>query len=109
MIESKHTPGPWKAQLREGYVRHHAKGQWEVVSAYETEWWIADAAPHTGCDEANARLIAAAPELLAALETVLSWAEPVAGDNRDKEAAANEEASIALARAAIAKAEGETP
>jgi hypothetical protein len=44
--------------------------------------------------------------LLEALETVLSWAEPVAGDNRDKEAAANEEASIALARAAIAKATG---
>jgi hypothetical protein len=95
----KSTPGPWKAQMREFR-------QWEVVSTCETEWWIADASPYNERQEANARLIAAAPELLEALEAVLYWAE-IAGDTTDKEAlAANEEASIALARAAIAKAEG---
>ncbi len=101
MSKSKHTPGPWKVQRREGYV-----GQWEVVSTCETEWWIADAAPYNERQEENARLIAAAPELLEALEAVLYWAELIAGDTTDKEAAANEEASIALARAAIAKARG---
>jgi hypothetical protein len=101
---NKHTPGPWRAQPREGF-----EGEWEVVSTCETEWLIAAAAPHIDGDpdEANAHLIAAAPELLEALEAVLYWAELIAGDTTDKEAAANEEASIALARAAIAKVKGD--
>ena len=55
--------------------------------------------------EANARLIAAAPDLLAALKAVLEWAGEIAGDNQDDESAALEDYSIDMAIAAIAKAE----
>jgi hypothetical protein len=50
-----------------------------------------------------ARLIAAAPDLLAALEIALPYVESFDGDNADLQTKANAEA----VRAAIAKAKGE--
>lgn len=64
----KHTPGPWKA-VRPGEFCDH----WEIVSDDEFAWNIACAWKNIVDDpdgEANARLIAAAPELLAALESI---------------------------------------
>jgi hypothetical protein len=92
----KHTPGPWKAQPREGI-----EGQWEVVSTCETEWLIAAAAPHIDGDpdEANARLIAAAPELLEALLGLRLYVDPMMGGEEVDNA-------IRAANAAIAKATG---
>jgi len=58
---SKHTPGPWKVHLVDGALIVDDAG-WEVAEAsgdYDTD---ADRM------EANARLIAAAPDLLAALK-----------------------------------------
>ena len=61
---SAHTPGPWKAEYSEG-------DEWEVLAganlpiAYISGW----AGYST---EVNARLIAAAPDLLAALKAVLA-------------------------------------
>lgn len=49
------------------------------------------------------------PALLEALVRLMKWAEPIAGDNRDKVAEAEEIASVEQARAAIAKAEGREP
>lgn len=66
---SKHTPGPWFA------VRNCA--YWEVNPSNAgngVPWTVADICPSSpgnpdgGLQEANARLIAAAPELLNALE-----------------------------------------
>lgn len=65
---SKHTPGPW------GLVRH--EDTWLVGPGIV----IDDTAEE---DEANARLIAAAPELLAALERTLSNAVGHASDARE--------------------------
>ena len=85
--KSKHTPGPWN-QIRDTISIASARGL--VATAVKK---------HNGIlisnDEmsANARLIAAAPELLAALEQFLS--APYAP------------MSIDMARAAIAKARGE--
>jgi hypothetical protein len=66
---SKHTPGPWIATpyKAEGdtpmfYVAEKGKAC-PIVFAYLHR-------PHTGTIEANAALIAAAPDLLAACETV---------------------------------------
>ena len=53
-----------------------------------------------------AKLIAAAPDLLEALEDLLKWVEPIAGDNRDVTAERIELATVAAARAAISKARG---
>ncbi len=62
MSESKHTQGPWKASRRKGE-------EWGVSYPYEYgDWggvqvWMIGAFP-----EADARLISAAPDLLAACE-----------------------------------------
>lgn len=55
---------------------------------------------------ANARLIASAPDMYEALKRLLKWVEPIAGDNRDGVAEAEELASVEFARAALSKAEG---
>lgn len=108
----RHTPGPWLAIPHYGYV--------------ETEWRIKPAPPIHGCTagfaphaivrgdkritteqekEANARLIAAAPELLKELTHLASLLHPwiEAGNTVPGIATLNG------AWAAIAKATGETP
>lgn len=88
MSNAQHTPGPWKV-VTFGMVVESADG----VRVCET---------HATDREANARLIAAAPELLEALESVtrcLQWHNEQHGVGMD-------EAAIAKAVAAIAKASG---
>lgn len=87
MTNTQHTPGPWQVDAT---VYRHAP---QIVS--EGGSFIANTHSH------NARLIATAPELLAALQA-LDWA--VTGF-ADFEAQYPEE--IAAARAAIAKATGQ--
>jgi 2-oxo-4-hydroxy-4-carboxy--5-ureidoimidazoline (OHCU) decarboxylase len=104
---SKHTPGPWKAQPREfPEGQWFLEGQWEVVSTRKAERLIAEAAPHIDSDseEANARLIAAAPELLEALISAtrcLAWHVEEQGRG-----VAMDGVTLERARAAIAKARG---
>ena|SRR5580765_6125700 len=94
----KHTPGPWGAyNLSKGNIAIETR---EGVR-------VANASGDT-CDvEANARLIAAAPELLAALKAAYSALALIddfgtaTGENPDVQNAALDQA-----RAAIAKAEG---
>ena len=81
---SKHTPGPWKAS-GVGTVSHATRGFWIA------RLWVGF---RTKEREANARLIAAAPDMLAALE--------------DLTVAAPNDPCWQRARAAIAKAKGET-
>ena len=87
---SKHTPGPWVVARNTpdaGYsVRTDGEGSFR---------WIAAMAGKGDTDAANARLIAAAPELLAMLKRMIGAAE----HGRD---------GLALddAKALIAKAEG---
>jgi len=59
-----HTPGPWSYNRDEGGMHGHviSTGEYIICDLPDAG---AGAAPHT---EANARLIAAAPELLEALE-----------------------------------------
>lgn len=54
----KHTPGPWKL--------------WEIVngSGVGNEWNIGGVGIIKGCTPSNARLIAAAPEMLEALKLI---------------------------------------
>lgn len=63
-MEAKHTPGPWRT------------GGANRLMVYANGWAVADAKifhPHTDADqaEANAALIAAAPDLLAACKAAL--------------------------------------
>lgn len=95
---TKHTPGPWKA---EDNMSNEHKGKGWIVRGV-------DGKPLTGwgsitTTEANARLIAAAPDLLAVCE-----AELEVYDGMDRSRLRVETlARIAALRAAIAKARGE--
>lgn len=67
-MNNQHTPGPWTVKSHENdtYTIHVACKSWE-------SWAVAHIEDCTQ-DEANARLIAAAPDLLAALEDLLKTA-----------------------------------
>ena len=69
------TPGPWHIGLRTAYAKCDVYGpSGEPVA-------LADAVfTDLATAQANARLIAAAPDLLAALQDLLSWAETVPTD-----------------------------
>ena len=86
-----HTPGPWVAE-------DVGAGDWEVNSA-RNDFHIASPSSHRPNVEANARLIAAAPDLLAAAEDLLLWAN-ISDESRDAPLRDK-------VRTAIAKARGE--
>ena len=94
---SKHTLGPWEAS--EGYpsdiwhVDMPSRGYSVVVSRAEEDWDMAVEEV-----QANAHLIAAAPDLLDALETLLLSTERDDMNFRVR--------AMAAAREAIAKAKG---
>ena len=90
-MEKKHTPGPWSAdECRSGFAVYAYKSGEAVVQTEDDEGRYG-----TIANEANARLIAAAPELLDALRLVLAHDGALTG------------ADWTAIRAAIAKAEGE--
>lgn len=118
-LPASHTPGPWRIAYAETEAR------WPVVAVdddacpgYDNEIaeiggivatrgregnWLPDPAADTVM--ANARLIAAAPDLLAALKDVTDWL----ADQRDFQLGngdPGEYLAVDAARAAIAKAEG---
>jgi hypothetical protein len=105
MSESKHTPGPWT--LRTNSEKHHAildEGGFpraEVFSAHRSsEARKAEAL-------ANARLIAAAPELLEALKDVYTRRTDILNAaNKASLGTGGLEFALRKTREAIAKAEG---
>lgn len=98
MQKVKHTDGPWE-------VREHSEALWVYPVAGCGMGWVGDSylsvclGSENGA-EANARLIAAAPDLLEAVWALVEHFERVDGDERHK-------AVIAQATAALAKANGE--
>jgi hypothetical protein len=93
MAEQKHTPGPW-----------HCDGGVQVRTGQFLAICEAMASPNRSIDaaRANARLIAAAPELLEALRLFVS----VCDTAPPTELMASIGSACKQARAAIAKAEG---
>jgi hypothetical protein len=66
-MNTSHTPGPWVATTLDGYGRFeiHAHNGGRAIAKSPNGYGDASTAE---TNEANARLIAAAPELLAALQ-----------------------------------------
>lgn len=93
---SGHTPGPWVIG-RSGHGRPY---QVETAGGLCITKWGGISRPASAEGEANARLIAAAPELLAALDDLLiAYCDPGnQGSDHDEK--------VEAARAAIAKARG---
>lgn len=104
MAENKHTPGPW----------HIYKGNPNWIMAVDpgddTPWLIAKTEPHAGPGDAtpaNARLIAAAPELMAALTGMIDMYVELVESGDAGFWNAEEVHEVIAAHAAIAKATGE--
>lgn len=100
MAMSKHTPGPWKA----GKELSSRSSEWLIAMDCGDRGRgiaIAETVPATGRELANARLIAAAPELLEALQNLMTRVQ------YDKDAKHWFTDEQKAARAAIAKALGE--
>ena len=99
-----HTPGPWRVCQME--VTNRGK-MWGINGDEGTSGLSGDARlAEVFSIEANAKLVAAAPELLAALKECVPWLEsmPLAtGDQLLRDKAARD---LYNAQAAIAKAEG---
>lgn len=74
MKNTQHTPGPWSAVFGNGLLS-------VSVQAPTTHVCLVSKLPTLRCEEAeaNARLIAAAPELLAALQKAETWMATFAG------------------------------
>lgn len=70
MTATKATPGPWR--LKES--PHKREFSYFLDAGQDVgSYFIAAVNNGTGPDDANARLIAAAPELLSALSDLLMW------------------------------------
>lgn len=94
-MKTQFTPGPWMVWLKTQVCRQTAEG-----NAHGPNICIADT-------EANARLIAAAPELLEALQAALPQIERHRCTDPNGETVGNP--VIKQARAAIARATGKEP
>ena len=100
MSEQKHTPGPWVLEVT-GWQDDRLPDFHQVRGDHGKE--IADVHIHSAEMFANARLIAAAPEMLAALRSACAMlSEPVIRDRRNSDPAA-----LIMIRSAIAKATGQ--
>jgi hypothetical protein len=88
---NNHTPGPWQLAGNKVFGKNTAH---QVCFA-------TDALKDKAQTKADARLIAAAPDLLAALEALTAWAQTVPTDLAEDRLQAN-------ARKAIARATGES-
>jgi len=96
MKETKHTPGPWHIYANDAYLA--GKTPINLVSVYAGEM----PREHIVCnsyDPDDAKLIAAAPELLEACKDLLAWVDQHECDGAFLR-------SQNAARQAIAKAEG---
>ena len=94
-METKHTPGPWILK----YVAHSKRGAVRIVDkATHGRICEVQAARQDMEGAPNARLIAAAPELLEALQEIVAAA--------DGEGWSQLDAGFTKARAAVAKALG---
>ena len=82
----KHTKGPWKVEFDQKLEEYSVNGPSETVEARYDK-------------KADAALIAAAPEMLEALEYLLSRCDRIVHYNGDKD-------PRKLAKAVIAKAKG---
>lgn len=96
-MTTKHTPGPWNAD----------GARIDDSSGFHVGWANEYASSFgNGVHRANARLIAAAPELLEALENIWDF---LAEDDGEGACSPLYQSAIDKVKAAIAKAKGEAP
>lgn len=101
---SKHTPGPWVLSYDQGSTRDIVSEKEQLTICMVRRSWVSPDAY-----QANAQLIAAAPELLEAAKLVLAWYDAEDDHSQEPDFYKRIEmcrASESAIRSAIAKAEG---
>ena len=113
-VKCQHTPGPWFINDAKTAIMAHGGGT-SVAYHPALPWESLEAPTVSGAElvrrmikesHCNAQLMAAAPELLAALEVVLSSTCGNVGDDGYEGCIKIEAKALDRARAAIAKAKG---
>lgn len=99
----KHTPGPWKTKCYTGFIKVVGPSLKISACLLACDMTPIDRDQHI----ADAHLIAAAPELLDALEDCVGELEHLVRYGGDCEYGIPDTEIIAAAKAAIAKAKGE--
>ena len=108
----KHTPGPWETQLWKLGEAKTAQivvnGKSDCVAFIKPLFHHVEEAPRGGEMEANARLIAAAPELLAALKILEVGCSEASLRHHQKSGTTDKlaETLLQIIREAVEKAEG---
>ncbi|MDR6216219.1 hypothetical protein [Paracidovorax wautersii] len=105
-MSAKHTPGPWSLNTQYADIEVRGPAESGVLIAVMSPWGIA--ADTESPQAANAHLIAAAPELLEALQG-LDEAYCRAGAPLTREERHEDRKRLIAARAAISKATGAAP
>lgn len=108
-MDTKHTPGPWAVEYIGDKLASETMSDATVCIVGDYRIVVKDQPSYEfhGNDEDDARLIAAAPDLLAALQTCLTAEEERRATLKPGAPATTyTENRIELIRAAIAKAEG---
>ena len=103
-MTNAHTPGPWHViPTLTGALSINVTPKVPVATVGGAGWHLGE-----GVANANAALIAAAPDLLAALRRATPWLGKLIADGGHNNAVLprDAEAALAMAEAAIAKAEG---
>ena len=98
MSETKHTPGPWRWRM------HGASGDTKLVGSNEVPLVWQDRHWQCPSQDANAALIAAAPDLLAACEKYIELEDWQDDDPRGAVTDVDYAEVAEMLRAAIAKA-----
>lgn len=107
MSTRAHTPGPWTAK-----VHTASQGRVEEVAIHSSAWkqmaivYVQEEDDLLGDGEANARLMASAPELLAACEKIVAANRMANIDGREGFGLYHD--AVELASAAVAKAKGKS-
>ena len=101
-MTTQHIPGPWGVVSPNPTIGFQIVGHHVIVAAvpklFDEPW-----------AEANARLIAAAPDLLEALKRIENWRDHSAEFSIDFGSNGVRDLYRGIAKAAITKATGETP
>ncbi len=103
---AKHTPGPWKWWTSNSWKRLMHENTGATIRILEL-CVCSDGHPDLYVSEANARLIASAPDLLGALEKIVDMNVQYCIDKYGDASRADSMACVEIARAAIAKATGD--
>ena len=101
-MKHEHTPGPWST-FQDASLRHAVA----TATVRICDMWGKDPAFFTAEDAANARLIASAPDLLAALKALLESIESVDFSVLDDAGLHYDRIPWSQAETAIARATGE--